>query len=438
MKKKILFVVLILLSVALTSAAVFGAYRCTSIIIEQKRAIQLRHMRAQRYEQLCRDTDSNTYIGFETSDSFDDRSFSFLTSEEVAEYRSQYADCSTYTMYNTLSDEDKLIYRAFEYAFDHYTNMIFFEEELINESTDFINIVTLFSLDSPMMEQNITYGYDRDPNEPISAVLQINDEEFGTVEREVSGYTINIKSFSSRHAEQHEQAYSNAAARVAAMPDGLSDMEKAKYLYKDLCKSTVYKDYETDGDHEQLYDALIRGETVCDGFANALSLMYNLAGIPCFEKIYTYKGSDPGHTWNCFFADGKWYNADATYESGFDENDPVDCLLAGFAFSDSFETSPHDYADIIPVVCSDDTLYKDRQYISKEDTDALISALAESCRRSGTTTGCVITDSLSDSEFDALDKALPYDGRISFLNTYYFFSVEYDGKDALFLLGADQ
>ena len=97
-----------------------------------------------------------------------------------------------------------------------------------------------------------------------------------------------------------------------------------------------------------LYDALVEGKSICDGFANAYSLLCNMAGIPCIEKQYTPGDADgdwEGHTWNAVYLDGAWYNVDATGASEVKDKYPT---LMNFGFSDAYLEYPVDYEQRVP------------------------------------------------------------------------------------------
>ncbi len=56
------------------------------------------------------------------------------------------------------------------------------------------------------------------------------------------------------------------------------------------------------------------GEANCDGFASALQLLYQMAGLECYKVYYhgSDVGSDVGHVWNIAVVDGISYHVDAS------------------------------------------------------------------------------------------------------------------------------
>lgn len=118
-----------------------------------------------------------------------------------------------------------------------------------------------------------------------------------------------------------EYIQSIAAAReiVAGIPEGSSEYDKALCLYNWLTENVRY-DYDDyyDGQWTLLYDALVKKRTVCAGYAEALYVLYNLAGIECFtiEGYLSTPEGGGGHIWNVAKIDGEYYQFDATWDEG--------------------------------------------------------------------------------------------------------------------------
>ena len=118
---------------------------------------------------------------------------------------------------------------------------------------------------------------------------------------------------------EYQQSLAAARDIVAGIPEGSSEYEKALYLYQWLTDN-VYYDY---GDYYEsewnlLYDTLVKKKTVCAGYAEALYVMYNLAGIECFTVYGSiYRDGDwSNHIWNVARIDGEYYLFDATWDAG--------------------------------------------------------------------------------------------------------------------------
>ena len=114
-------------------------------------------------------------------------------------------------------------------------------------------------------------------------------------------------------------------ARLAAMLDMARELahgvtgtqtEQAEALHDLLCERTLYDKSETEPlSDNTAYGALVDGVTRCEGYAQALTLLYRLAGIPCgmvtgdtFEDEEVVR-----HAWNVAVMDGTPALIDATW-----------------------------------------------------------------------------------------------------------------------------
>jgi len=100
--------------------------------------------------------------------------------------------------------------------------------------------------------------------------------------------------------------------------EGMSDFEKEVALHDYLVRHCKYSKNVTqtaDSDIFRAYGALVNGDAVCNGYAEALQLLFACAGIESKFVIGTADGID--HAWNLVKLDDKWYHLDATW------NDPV-------------------------------------------------------------------------------------------------------------------
>ena len=127
---------------------------------------------------------------------------------------------------------------------------------------------------------------------------------------------------------EYQEALAAAREIVASIPEGSSEYDKAMYLYKWLTDNVSYFTdgvptdyYETEWN--LLYDTLVRHDTVCAGYAEALYVMYNLAGIECFTITGAlYDGTEwAGHIWNVAKIDGDYYLFDSTWDAALEPAD---------------------------------------------------------------------------------------------------------------------
>lgn len=274
------------------------------------------------------------YIGFSSAETEDAafETMDMIEAKKLEMYSSKYADFNSYVYYQSLRGNEKIIYNALQRALDESCQYIWIDNELrMGNEYAADDILRFPSLDSAVLEQNLVF-------------TMTNDKK--------GGYRIWIENFSAEKTEKKEEAISKAREVFRQMDQNLlTNTEKAQYFYDYLGKNVTYVSI---GDRDKkdvhfLYEALCMGQTNCDGFTNAFSLLCNMAGIPCFEKMYL-PGDEEGHTWNTLMLDGCWYNVDTT---GAEEDVTDDYLLMRslrrcFGYSDSLQTNIPMYDEMIP------------------------------------------------------------------------------------------
>lgn len=96
----------------------------------------------------------------------------------------------------------------------------------------------------------------------------------------------------------------------------MSDLEKELALHEYVVKNTIY-DYDNyinqtvPEDSYTAYGALIIGKAVCDGYADTMKLLLNIAGIEV--QVVVGDIGEP-HSWNMVKIDGEYYHLDATLD----------------------------------------------------------------------------------------------------------------------------
>lgn len=233
-----------------------------------------------------------------------------LTLSQLLAYQSPYQGWMSDQYKRQLSREQTLIYQSILYAADQGYPYLRFPREWAQDEENLWDIYSYVALDSPLVESNVR-------------------ESAWTAE---DGYMqLENPAFSKAFLNKKQQAADKAKAIVAAMPDTCHSVpEKARYLYDYLTAYCVYEEYEDAAACQSyLYDALCEGHSICDGFSNALTLLYQMAGIPSFEKMRLGEASASdkdssadrssrarGHVWVSAEIDGVYYNFDPTFDIG--------------------------------------------------------------------------------------------------------------------------
>ena len=289
----------------------------------------------------------SSYIAFSVGASLESEKIVFDTEEfkNIKNYGSNYRASM---FYDKLNDSQKIVYTAFEYAMENgYTN-IFVDNNLVENAASLEKILIYLSLDSPLLEQNLKYNIGK-----IGNITVKKNDGF-------DGFSITVPNFSESLWNYKLLALREAKQLVKEIPKNLSDAEKAEIIYR-IVSVIEYFDYKelTTEDYEDwgyevvypyLYNALVTGKTLCDGYSNAFSLLCNMVGIPCVEKVCDINTVKPtGHTWNYFCIDGKWYNADAMHGDMIPNTDLGIGPGFQFGFSDELQQNIPLFRDEYPI-----------------------------------------------------------------------------------------
>lgn len=271
----------------------------------------------------------------------------YVPVQDIMEYETQYPDCNGTWFKDQLAGEDLCIYNAYLYAMENC--FIGFELYVEDNDRDFLHIREAVCLDSPFLEQNINQYGERTWRQ---ARNYIGERVYFGVEQ-----------FTESRWEMKLEALEICRDIVAKIPEEYAtQLEKMEYLYRYVCDHVEYVSYESMADESFLYDAVCKGETVCDGYSNMLNLLFNLIGVECCEamgsNIEDVSLATPeelenaeGHTWVVAEVDGEFYNYDPTFEDtaeGFWEDG-----LMFFGFSDELMAVKYPDRDDMRPKCTD-------------------------------------------------------------------------------------
>lgn len=130
--------------------------------------------------------------------------------------------------------------------------------------------------------------------------------------------------------------------------EDMSDYQKEVVLHDYLVENCQYSsdtDQPAESDIYRAYGALVNHDAVCNGYAEALQLLFMCAGIESEFVIGTAGGID--HAWNLVKIDGKWYHLDATW------NDPL---------PDQGKNAIHSYFNISDEIISQSHIWQKEKY----------------------------------------------------------------------------
>ncbi len=133
--------------------------------------------------------------------------------------------------------------------------------------------------------------------------------------------------------------------------DTMTDYEKELAIHDYIVKHCEYG--YADGAQENAYRAygvLINHKAVCNGYAEAMSLLLSCAGVE--NRIIVGYADDELHAWNLVKLSGKWYQVDATWDDPLPDRGD----FAGHAYfnvTDEIMGYRHTWEEGTYEVCSD-------------------------------------------------------------------------------------
>lgn len=345
--------------------------------------------------------DQKAFVVFDQEDT---SVYEYVPIQEILEYESLYPECNGTWFRDQLSDEDKCIYNSFLYAMEH--RCTWFELYVEDNDKDFYYVREALSLDSPFLEQNKNwYGED------------IWSQATNYLGERIS---FHVSQFVKKRWDMKMEALEKCRQIVDEIPaECVTEFEKAAYLYRYVCENVKYVAYEKMADNDYLYDAVCKGETVCDGYSNMLNLLFNLAGIKSYEamgyNIEDFEEATPeelenasGHTWVVAELDGKFYNFDPTWEDTKDESWSSDLIY--FGFSDMLAPVKYLAVEEQRPKCTDtsrDFHYADLvvdNITNYSDVEKIVRILEERASRGEYVTLLGVRDGVGEGDFDSFGR----------------------------------
>lgn len=133
--------------------------------------------------------------------------------------------------------------------------------------------------------------------------------------------TIHIKYIYSEdeHNKLIEQFLNAADDMLASVRPDMSEVEKAKIIYHNLCTRVVYDDSALEVfERKDSYYAYLHHSGVCVTFANVYNQLLTQTGIKTTLAACNYDAT-MGHVWSVVTLDGRDYFCDPTFELSYDK-----------------------------------------------------------------------------------------------------------------------
>ncbi len=125
-----------------------------------------------------------------------------------------------------------------------------------------------------------------------------------------------------RNATEQEALYLSSTLFALDMPDYMKELRIHDWLVN-------FNNFDLDGVEKpschMAYGALVEGNCVCQGYAEATLVLSQAAGIPCIyvQGSGFQDGKTEAHAWNCVQIGGQWYMLDITWDDPITDGTPL-------------------------------------------------------------------------------------------------------------------
>ena len=143
-------------------------------------------------------------------------------------------------------------------------------------------------------------------------------EFFKHYDNETNTINIEYKYGEDEHRALIDRFLTAADELLATVTPDMSDVEKAKNIYHELCTRMVYDDSALeDIERKDSYFAYLHNSGVCVTFANVYNQLLTQVGIKTTLATCEYDAT-MGHVWSVVTLDGEDYFCDPTFELSYD------------------------------------------------------------------------------------------------------------------------
>jgi hypothetical protein len=144
-------------------------------------------------------------------------------------------------------------------------------------------------------------------------------EFFKHYDQETKMISIEYKYSADEHRKLLDRFLKAADELLATVTPDMTDVEKAKNIYHELCTRMVYDDSALeDLERKHSYYAYLHNSGVCVTFANVYNQLLTQVGIKTSLATCEYDAT-MGHVWSVVTLDGEDYFCDPTFELSYNQ-----------------------------------------------------------------------------------------------------------------------
>ena len=229
--------------------------------------------------------------------------------EEEQQTRYDYSEKFISPVYEALSDYEKSLYDKILSAVLGFEDSVSFDEPVPRDTAR-----KIYKL---VYSQERNYFW-------LSSMFYAPEDELELLQLK---YVYEKEDAAKKSAELEE----TAAAIISELPEDASDLEKVIFFHDRIVTGCEFSQSE---EHvNSSYGVLVSGYAQCEGYAAAMALLCDRAGIPNYIVCGTNENGET-HAWNKVVVDGSWYNSDCTRDDPILKRDDPDfvrhdyCLIS--------------------------------------------------------------------------------------------------------------
>lgn len=194
----------------------------------------------------------------------------------------------TYT-YRHLPAADQQLYDVLLQAVQECQTSVHFSQPVsVQKINDLLSLIYFEEYDCRYLAERFNYN-----NDPVD-VLMLN-------------YVLSEETVTNRQ-NALEAAVQKILEKITPEMD---DFQKVKLFHDEIIQNCTYTLFGASVDISSAYGVLVNGKALCQGYAQAFSLLCGRAGI---DNCYVIGYANEAHMWNKVCLDGQWYNVDVTWD----------------------------------------------------------------------------------------------------------------------------
>ncbi|MEG0615361.1 MAG: transglutaminase domain-containing protein, partial [Oscillospiraceae bacterium] len=192
-------------------------------------------------------------------------------------------------VYRQLPEGDRVIYKKLLTALKNYDTAISFSTPVpIEKITEMYAMI--YKYENNMQYIADQYKYDKNPISQMELI-----------------YTVPLEKVN----EIQAQTELKANEIISKITPTMSNFDIVKFFHDQIILNCTY---DIEAEHSDMaYGALVKGRALCQGYAQAMSILCNKVGI---DNTLVSGDTGEAHAWNMINLNGKWYHMDVTWDDG--------------------------------------------------------------------------------------------------------------------------